>query len=161
MTARPPKIDDKEDEARPENLDKPSTEENKPVHSSPEDQDDVTKETKTNHFLQRNRHELKKTAKWFNENKDRRIDDILVEKWSQKCSKKSLDSSKEKCMSNANNCKKDQVSKKKSCIESGLAEEPGDTEEIKGVKSELKAFLIEDPENGFGIVIELITKGKN
>jgi hypothetical protein len=116
-------------------------------------------------FWKKQKNNLKKAAKWFNENKGKSIDDIMVDRWSKKCADQSLKSSERKCLDKATSpsakgkCKKDTANTKKSCIESGLAEQAEDTEEVKEVKNELKIFFTEDPEKGFEELKKLISKG--
>jgi len=66
-------------------------------------------------------------AIWFVENKDKTLDDILVERWKEKCS----DTASKK-------------EKRKSCVSAALAEGEDDTPEEKLVKDALKSLLEED-----------------
>ena len=69
---------------------------------------------------------LQSAATWFVQNKDKTLDDILVERWKEKCS--------------------DTASrgKRKSCVSAALAEREDDTPEEKLVKDALKSRLEED-----------------
>ena len=57
---------------------------------------------------------LKKTATWLNENKDKSLDDILMERWRDGCSEESLKTAKAKCKQKARKKKKSTSSKCKS-----------------------------------------------
>jgi hypothetical protein len=70
---------------------------------------------------------LQAAAIWFVENKDKSLDEILVERWKEKCS--GTDSKKEK---------------RKRCVSAALAEREDDTPEEKLVKDALKSLLEED-----------------
>merc|ERR1712012_131347 len=66
-------------------------------------------------------------AIWFVENKDKTLDEILVDRWKEKCS--GTDSKREK---------------RKRCVAAALAEREDDTTEEKLVKDALKSLLEED-----------------
>jgi len=70
---------------------------------------------------------LQSAATWFVENKDKTLDEILVERW------------KEKCVGAAS--KKE---KRKRCVSAALAEREEDTEDERLVKNALKSLLEED-----------------
>ena len=40
---------------------------------------------------------LKRAAEWFNEHKDKSLDDLLVDNWKSKCSEDGLKRSMDKC----------------------------------------------------------------
>lgn len=89
------------------------------------------------------------------ENKDKTLDQILVDRWKEKCSAANLRcprKGKKKRLNPKNSpdsCKKTQSSKKKRCVEAGLAEADDDTEDVKEIKETLKDLLEEDSDEIF------------
>merc|ERR1711953_913904 len=83
--------------------------------------------TSAKKYLQKMKDKLKVAAVWYLENKDKTIDDILVDKWKKKCP-------------GGISTKK----KRKSCVSDALAESDDDTPEEKQVKDALKSLLEED-----------------
>merc|ERR1712038_373623 len=83
-------------------------------------------------YLGKVKDKLQSAAIWFVENKDKTIDDILVDKW------------KKKCPGGASTKKK-----RKSCVSDALAESDDDTPEEKQVKDALKSLLEEDSDGTY------------
>jgi len=83
--------------------------------------------TSAKKYFQNLKTKFKTAAIWFVENKDKSLDEILVERWKEKCS--GTDSKKEK---------------RKRCVSAALAEREDDTPEEKLVKDALKRLLEED-----------------
>jgi len=98
---------------------------------------------------------LKKATVWFVENKDKTLDQILVDRWKEKCSAANLKcprkgkKNRRNPKNSPNSCKKTQSSKKKRCVEAGLAEADDDTEDVKEIKETLKDLLEEDSDEIF------------
>merc|ERR1711963_158680 len=88
---------------------------------------DSSTKTSAKKYLQNLKSKLQSAATWFVENKDKTLDEILVERW------------KEKCVGAAS--KKE---KRKRCVSAALAEREEDTEDEKLVKDALKSLLEED-----------------
>ena len=61
------------------------------------DSNDQDTESKTRKYFGKLKTKLKKAAKWLNENKDKTLDDVLVQKWKDNCSEEKLKSSMAKC----------------------------------------------------------------
>merc|ERR1711963_1372305 len=78
-------------------------------------------------YFQNLKNRLQTVAIWFVENKDKTLDEILVDRWKEKCS--GTDSKKEK---------------RKRCVAAALAEREEDTSVEKLVKDALKSLLEED-----------------
>merc|ERR1712193_61775 len=83
-------------------------------------------------YLGKVKDKLQSAAIWFVENKDKTIDDILVERW------------KEKCPGGAST-----KNKRKRCVSDALAESDDDTPEEKLVKDALKSLLEEDSDQAY------------
>merc|ERR1712241_2247 len=83
-------------------------------------------------YLGKVKDKLQSAAIWFVENKDKTIDDILVERW------------KEKCPGGAST-----KNKRKRCVSDALAESEDDTPEEKLVKDALKSLLEEDSDGTY------------
>merc|ERR1712241_1162232 len=83
-------------------------------------------------YLGKVKDKLQSAAIWFVENKDKTIDDILVERW------------KEKCPGGAST-----KNKRKRCVSDALAESDDDTPEEKLVKDALKSLLEEDSDEAY------------
>merc|ERR1712102_270660 len=83
-------------------------------------------------YLGKVKDKLQSAAIWFVENKDKTIDDILVEKW------------KKKCPGGASTKKK-----RKSCVSDALAESDDDTAGEKQVKDAFRSLLEEDSEGTY------------
>merc|ERR1712193_180392 len=83
-------------------------------------------------YLGKVKDKLQSAAIWFVENKDKTIDDILVEKW------------KKKCPGGASTKKK-----RKSCVSDALAESDDDTPGEKQVKDALRSLLEEDSDGTY------------
>merc|ERR1712193_187669 len=82
--------------------------------------------------LQKVKDKLKNAAVWYLENKDKTIDDILVEKW------------KEKCPGGISTKKK-----RKKCVSDALAQSDDDTPEEKEMKDALKSLVEEDSDGAY------------
>merc|ERR1712012_1113393 len=100
--------------------------------AAPDDEEnssDSSTNTKTpaKKYFQKLKNRLQTAAIWFVENKDKTLDEILVERWKEKCS--GTDSKREK---------------RKRCVAAALAEREDDTTEEKLVKDALKSLLEED-----------------
>merc|ERR1712083_640899 len=80
-------------------------------------------------YFQKVKSRLQSAAIWYVDNKDKTIDQILVERWKEKEECSGADSKKEK---------------RKSCVSAALAESEDDTSEEKQVKDALKSLLEED-----------------
>ena len=61
------------------------------------DSNDQDTESKTRKYFGKLKTKLKKAAKWLNENKDKTLDDVLVQKWKDNCSEEKLKNSMAKC----------------------------------------------------------------
>merc|ERR1712012_1102879 len=85
-------------------------------------------------YFQKLKTRLQTAAIWF-ENKDKTLDEILVERWKEKCS--GTDSKKEK---------------RKRCVAAALAETEEDTPDEKLVKGALKSLLEEDSDEVYGFL---------
>jgi len=83
--------------------------------------------TSAKKYLQKVKDKLKVAAVWYLENKDKTIDQILVDKW------------KEKCPGGAST-----KNKRKRCVSDALAESDDDTPEEKDMKDALKSLLEEN-----------------
>merc|ERR1711963_902479 len=92
-----------------------------------ESSSDSSTKTSAKKYLQNLKSKLQSAATWFVENKDKTLDEILVERW------------KEKCVGAAS--KKE---KRKRCVSAALAEREEDTEDERLVKDALKSLLEED-----------------
>merc|ERR1711963_49544 len=94
-----------------------------------ENSSDSSTNTKTpaRKYFQKLKTRLQTAAIWFVENKDKTLDEILVERWKEKCS--GTDSKREK---------------RKRCVAAALAETEEDTPDEKLVKGALKSLLEED-----------------
>merc|ERR1711963_669765 len=94
-----------------------------------ENSSDSSTNTKTpaKKYFQKLKTRLQTAAIWFVENKDKTLDEILVERWKEKCS--GTDSKKEK---------------RKRCVAAALAEREDDTPDEKLVKDALRSLLEED-----------------
>merc|ERR1711963_706614 len=94
-----------------------------------ENNSDSSTNTKTpaKKYFQNLKNRLQTAAIWFVENKDKTLDEILVDRWKEKCS--GTDLKKEK---------------RKRCVAAALAERGDDTSEEKLVKDALKSLLEED-----------------
>merc|ERR1712107_472660 len=99
-----------------------------------ENNSDSSTNTKTpaKKYFQNLKNRLQTAAIWFVENKDKTLDEILVDRWKEKCS--GTDSKKEK---------------RKRCVAAALAEREEDTPEEKLVKGALKSLLEEDSDEVF------------
>merc|ERR1711953_867087 len=103
--------------------------------SSPDEERDSnpnTKRIKAKKYLGKVKDKLQSAAIWVVENKDKTIDDILVDKW------------KKKCPGGASTKKK-----RKSCVSDALAESDDDTPGEKQVKDALKSLLEEDSDGTY------------
>merc|ERR1711874_129437 len=111
-----------------------SDEERDPVSTADEESDPVStsKRIKAKKYLGKVKDKLQSAAIWFVENKDKTLDDILVDKW------------KKKCPGGASTKKK-----RKSCVSDALAESDDDTPEEKQVKDALKSLLEEDSDGTY------------
>ena len=111
-------------------------EERDPVSANDEERDSVstTKRIKAaaKKYLGKVKDKLQSAAIWFVENKDKTIDDILVDKWKEKCSGG---------ISTKN--------KRKRCVSDALADSDDDTPEEKQVKDALKSLLEEDSDKAY------------
>merc|ERR1711953_229781 len=105
-----------------------------PVSSPDEERDSnpSTKKAAAKKYLGKVKDKLQSAAIWFVENKDKTIDDILVERW------------KEKCPGGAST-----KNKRKRCVSDALAESDDDTPEEKLVKDALKSLLEEDSDEAY------------
>ena len=54
-------------------------------------------ESNSQKFVRNLKTNLKKAAVWFNENKDKSLDDLMVSGWREKCSNDKLQTSMDKC----------------------------------------------------------------
>merc|ERR1712012_1250063 len=105
--------------------------------AAPDDEEnnsDSSTNTKTpaKKYFQNLKNRLQTAAIWFVENKDKTLDEILVDRWKEKCS--GTDLKKEK---------------RKRCVAAALAEREDDTSEEKLVKDALKSLLEEDSDEAF------------
>merc|ERR1712241_677648 len=107
----------------------PPDEDRGPVSSPDEERDSNpnTKKAAAKKYLGKVKDKLQSAAIWFVENKDKTIDDILVDKW------------KEKCTGGISTKKK-----RKRCVSDALADSDDDTPGEKQVKDALKSLLEED-----------------
>merc|ERR1711884_1025051 len=105
-----------------------------PVSSPDEERDSNpnTKKAAAKKYLGKVKDKLQSAAIWFVENKDKTIDDILVDKW------------KKKCPGGAST-----KNKRKRCVSDALAESDDDTPEEKQVKDALKSLLEEDSDGTY------------
>merc|ERR1711913_131852 len=112
----------------------PTNEEGDSVSTADEERDPVStsKRIKAKKYLGKVKDKLQSAAIWFVENKDKTLDDILVDKW------------KKKCPGGASTKKK-----RKSCVSDALAESDDDTPEEKQVKDALKSLLEEDSDGTY------------
>merc|ERR1712079_174599 len=83
-------------------------------------------------YLQKVKDKLKNAAVWYLENKDKTIDDILVDKWKKKCP-------------GGISTKK----KRKQCVSDALADSDDDTPEEKEIKDALKSLVEEDSDGAY------------
>merc|ERR1711902_311054 len=99
-----------------------------------ENSSDSSTNTKTpaKKYFQKLKTRLQTAAIWFVENKDKTLDEILVDRWKEKCS--GTDLKKEK---------------RKRCVAAALAEREDDTSEEKLVKGALKSLLEEDSDEAY------------
>merc|ERR1711953_389476 len=88
--------------------------------------------TSAKKYLQKVKDKLKNAAVWYLENKDKTIDDILVDKW------------KEKCPGGISTKKK-----RKQCVSDALADSDDDTPEEKEMKDALKSLVEEDSDGAY------------
>merc|ERR1712012_995505 len=108
------------------------------VSSAAPDDEENSSDSSTNtkppakKYFQKLKNRLQTAAIWFVENKDKTLDEILVERWKEKCS--GTDLKKEK---------------RKRCGAAALAEREDDTSEEKLVKDALKSLLEEDSDEAF------------
>merc|ERR1711874_379265 len=112
-----------------------SPDENRGPVSSPDEERDSnpnTKKVAAKKYLGKVKDKLQSAAIWFVENKDKTLDDILVDKW------------KKKCPGGASTKKKG-----KSCVSDALAESDDDTPGEKQVKDALKSLLEEDSDGTY------------
>merc|ERR1712183_223413 len=128
------------------------------VGKTEEEEQTDDSQSKTQKYFGKLKTDLKKAAKWLNENKDKTLDDIMVERWKEKCSEESLKNSlagckrkgqKKNSKSSSTNCKNRQSSKKQACLEAGLAEDESDSPEIKQIKEEMRSFVSENPDTAY------------
>merc|ERR1711953_1312848 len=114
----------------------PTDEEGDSVPAIVEERDSVPSNKKikaaAKKYLGKVKDKLQSAAIWFVENKDKTIDDILVERW------------KEKCPGGAST-----KNKRKRCVSDALAESDDDTPEEKLVKDALKSLLEEDSDEAY------------
>merc|ERR1711953_1627027 len=114
----------------------PTDEEGDSVPAIVEERDSVPSNKKikasAKKYLGKVKDKLQSAAIWFVENKDKTIDDILVDKW------------KEKCPGGAST-----KNKRKRCVSDALAESDDDTPEEKLVKDALKSLLEEDSDKAY------------
>merc|ERR1711953_773941 len=114
----------------------PTDEEGDSVPAIVEERDSVPSNKKikaaAKKYLGKVKDKLQSAAIWFVENKDKTIDDILVDKW------------KEKCPGGAST-----KNKRKRCVSDALAESDDDTPEEKLVKDALKSLLEEDSDGAY------------
>merc|ERR1712203_655370 len=82
-------------------------------------------------YFQKVKSRLQEAAVWYVDNKDKTVDQILVERWREKGECAGAKSNK---------------SKRKSCVSAALEESDDDTPEQKQVKDALKSLLEEDPD---------------
>merc|ERR1712038_786669 len=114
----------------------PTDEEGDSVPANVEERDPVSSNKRikaaAKKYLGKVKDKLQSAAIWFVENKDKTIDDILVERW------------KEKCPGGAST-----KNKRKRCVSDALAESEDDTPEEKLVKDALKSLLEEDSDGAY------------
>merc|ERR1712183_1182139 len=152
-------IQSNNDDDRPED----ETDPDKPIAPNPSSNpSQSTSPTASQNKIKQNfgklKTKLKKAAKWLNENKDKTLDDIMVERWKEKCTEDSLKNSLAQCKrkgmkknskSSSTNCKNRQSSKKKACLDAGLAEDESDSPEIKEIKDEMRSLVSENPDDAY------------
>merc|ERR1712193_401205 len=102
--------------------------------SSTDSGSSTRRKTKTSakKYLQKVKDKLKNAAVWYLENKDKTIDDILVDKWKKKCP-------------GGISTKK----KRKKCVSDALADSDDDTPEEKEIKDALKSLVEEDSDGAY------------
>merc|ERR1711953_863397 len=103
--------------------------------SSPDEERDSnpnTKKAAAKKYLKKVKDKLKNAAVWYLENKDKTIDDILVDKWKEKCTG-GISTKKER----------------KRCVSDALADSDDDTPGEKQVKDALKSLLEEDSDGTY------------
>merc|ERR1711923_595524 len=112
----------------------PPDEDRGPVSSPDEERDSNpnTKKSAAKKYLGKVKDKLQSAAIWFVENKDKTIDDILVDKWKGKCT-------------GGISTKK----KRKRCVSDALADSDDDTPGEKQVKDALKSLLEEDSDGTY------------
>merc|ERR1712018_755117 len=114
----------------------PTDEEGDSVPAIVEERDSVPSNKKikasAKKYLGKVKDKLQSAAIWFVENKDKTIDDILVERW------------KEKCPGGAST-----KNKRKRCVSDALTESDDDAPEEKLVKDALKSLVEEDSEAAY------------
>merc|ERR1712079_508913 len=105
-----------------------------PVSSPDEERDSNpnTKKAAAKKYLGKVKDKLQSAAIWYLENKDKTIDDILVDKW------------KEKCTGGISTKKK-----RKQCVSDALADSDDDTPEEKEIKDALKSLVEEDSDGAY------------
>merc|ERR1712079_405230 len=99
-------------------------------NASPESSTDSGSSAKK--YLQKVKDKLKNAAVWYLENKDKTIDDILVDKWKKKCP-------------GGISTKK----KRKQCVSDALADTDDDTPEEKEINDALKSLVEEDSDGAY------------
>merc|ERR1712099_120811 len=114
----------------------PTDEEGDSVPANVEERDPVSSNKRikaaAKKYLGKVKDKLQSAAIWFVENKDKTIDDILVERW------------KEKCPGGAST-----KNKRKRCVSDALTESDDDTPEEKLVKDALKSLVEEDSDGAY------------
>merc|ERR1712079_942120 len=105
-----------------------------PVSSPDEERDSNpnTKKAAAKKYLGKVKDKLQSAAIWYLENKDKTIDDILVDKWKKKCP-------------GGISTKK----KRKQCVSDALADSDDDTPEEKEIKDALKSLVEEDSDGAY------------
>merc|ERR1712203_1165188 len=105
------------------------------VSQTDEERDSVSSSKKikasAKKYFQKVKSRLQEAAVWYVDNKDKTVDQILVERWREKGECAGAKSNK---------------SKRKSCVSAALEESEDDTPEQKQVKDALKSLLEEDPD---------------
>ena len=105
------------------------------MNPSPDEERDSnpnTKKAAAKKYLGKVKDKLQSAAIWFVENKDKTIDDILVDKWKKKCP-------------GGISTKK----KRKQCVSDALADSDDDTPEEKEIKDALKSLVEEDSDGAY------------
>merc|ERR1711992_296478 len=132
----PKKKKNKTTSGTPDSSVPPTDEEDDSVPAIVEERDSVPNNKRikasAKKYLGNVKDKLQSAAIWFVENKDKTIDDILVERW------------KEKCLGGAST-----KNKRKRCVSDALAESEDDTPEEKLVKDALKSLLEEDSDGAY------------